>query len=222
MSPVLRLTDISASYDHRCVLSGVCLDVADRDFLGIIGPNGGGKTTLVKVMLGLKKPDMGSVVAYRGGMPSDDITIGYLPQYTHIDRQFPVSVREVVLSGLASRKPLFGSYGPGLQQLAQEAMQRLGIDGLAGRHIAALSGGQLQRVLLARAIVAKPDIVVLDEPNTYMDRHFQAGMYRLLHDINNECAVVVVSHDTAALRDNARNIAYVNGTLSYNREPESP
>ena len=208
---MLRLTDISASYDGRTVLENVCLEVADHDFLGIVGPNGGGKTTLIKVMLGLKKPDSGSVCFTVGGMPVADVSIGYLPQYSHLDRQFPVSVREVVRSGLASCKPLFGRYPPETQTLVDGALNRMGLTALADRHIGALSGGQLQRVLLARAIVARPSMVVLDEPNTYMDRHFQ-----LLHDINGECAVVVVSHDVDSLRRNARNMAYVDHTLTYN------
>lgn len=213
---MLRLTDISASYDGRTVLENVCLEVADHDFLGIVGPNGGGKTTLIKVMLGLKKPDSGSVRFTVGGMPAADVSIGYLPQYSHLDRQFPVSVREVVRSGLASCEPLFGRYPPETRALVDGALDRMGLTALADRHIGALSGGQLQRVLLARAIVARPSMVVLDEPNTYMDRHFQASMYKLLHDINGECAVVVVSHDVDSLRRNARNIAYVDHTLTYN------
>lgn len=210
---LLRLSGISASYDGKTVFRDVTLDVFERDFVGIVGPNGGGKTTLVKVMLGLKKADSGSVVCFRDGQRSDTIAVGYLPQYSHIDRMFPISVRDVILTGLGAKKRLFAHYSPEHYALADAAMQRLDLTGFADRHIAALSGGQLQRVLLARAIVSKPDILVLDEPNTYMDRHFQNDMYQLLHDLNCDCAIVIVSHDVDAVRKHAGRVFRVDHSL---------
>ena len=214
--PILRLTDVSASYGSRRVIEGVSLSVQPHDFLGIVGPNGGGKTTLVKIMLGLKRPDEGRVEYFRDGQPVDHITLGYLPQYSHVDRQFPITVREVVLSGLSNKKGLFSAFTSNHKDMVDEALHRLSLTSFADRHIGALSGGQLQRVLLARAIVSRPEILVLDEPNTYMDRHFQKDMYALLHVLNEHCAVVIVSHDLDAVKANACNVAYVDGVLKYN------
>lgn len=206
---LLRLEGVSASYDGHRVFENVSLDVCDRDFIGVVGPNGGGKTTLVKVMLGMKKPDSGRVVWMRDGAAASDVPVGYLPQYSHIDRMFPISVREVVLTGLGARKGLLGRYTRQHHALAEAALERLDLAALADRHIAALSGGQLQRVLLARAIVSRPAMLVLDEPNTYMDRHFQNDMYRLLHDLNADCAVLIVSHDIDAVRQHAHRVVRV-------------
>lgn len=206
---ILHLSRVSASYEGKTVFRDVTLDVLERDFVGIVGPNGGGKTTLVKVMLGLKEADSGSVEYFRDGRVSDTIAVGYLPQYSHIDRMFPISVRDVVLTGLGAKKRLFAHYSKEHYAMVDAAMRRLDLTAFADRHIAALSGGQLQRVLLARAIVSNPDILVLDEPNTYMDRHFQNDMYRLLHDLNRDCAVVIVSHDLEAVGKHAGRVLRV-------------
>ena len=192
------------------MFENVSFDVCERDFIGIVGPNGGGKTTLVKVMLGLKKPDCGAVEYLRNGSAVDSLAVGYLPQYSNIDRMFPISVREVVLTGLGAQKRLFAHFTSRHKDMVEAALQRLDLVDLADRHIGALSGGQLQRVLLARAIVSKPDMLVLDEPNTYMDRHFQKDMYRLLCDLNTDCAVVIVSHDVDVVQKHANRVLRVN------------
>ena len=127
-------------------------------------------------------------------------------------------MREVVLSGLSNQKRLLQPYTKQHHTMVDETLQRLDLTTLANRHIAALSGGQLQRVLLARAIVAKPDILVLDEPNTYMDRHFQRDMYAVLHELNNECAIVIVSHDVEAVRAHTKQVAFVNRGLTLTKE----
>lgn len=218
---LLTLSHVAASYDGKRVLTDVSMTVAKTDFWGIVGPNGGGKTTLVRLMLGLKQPDEGVVTYYHNGNPTHHIAIGYLPQYTHIDRQFPISVREVVLSGLSNQKRLLQPYTHQHHAMVNETLQRLDLTTLANRHIAALSGGQLQRVLLARAIVAKPDILVLDEPNTYMDRHFQRDMYAVLHELNNHCAIVIVSHDVDAVRAHTKQVAFVNRGLTLTMPQEA-
>ena len=192
------------------MFENVSFDVCERDFIGIVGPNGGGKTTLVKVMLGLKKPDCGAVEYFRNGSDVDSVAVGYLPQYSNIDRMFPISVREVVLTGLGAQKRLFAHFTSRHKDMVEAALQRLDLLDLADRHIGSLSGGQLQRVLLARAIVSKPDMLVLDEPNTYMDRHFQKDMYRLLCDLNTDCAVVIVSHDVDVVQKHANRVLRVN------------
>ena len=215
--PLIEICNLSAAYDGRTVLHDVNLTIYEHDFLGIIGPNGGGKTTLVKVILGLKKASGGQVSFFQNGKQVEHITMGYLPQYSSIDKKFPISVQEVILSGLSSQKPLISS-----SQRAQvgEVINRMGLQGLEKRPIGALSGGQLQRALLGRAIVSNPDILILDEPSTYIDKRFEAKLYELLEEINHECAIILVSHDIGTVLQNVKSIACVNETLHYHPDTE--
>ena len=198
------------------------LTVCKDDYLGIIGPNGGGKTTLMRLILGLMKPTDGSIRFYKDGEEVREISMGYLPQYNHLDKQFPISVYEVVLSGLSKTKSLFSRYTQAQHQQVLDCLEQMQLTELKDRHIAALSGGQLQRVLLARAIVSKPDVVILDEPNTYIDRRFQKQMYEMLEQINRECAIIIVSHDVAEVLNNVKHIACVNHHLHYHDTADMP
>lgn len=222
MEEIIHISHLSAAYDDKTVLHDVSLSVMADDYLGIIGPNGGGKTTLVKLMLGMMKPICGSIRYFRKGLPMDELTIGYLPQYSQIDRQFPISVYEVVLSGLNHQKPLFRPFSPEHHQRVEETLAELQLDGLAQRPVQNLSGGQLQRVLLARAIVSHPELLILDEPNTYIDHHFQAQTYQILERLNRQCAIIVVSHDIASILRNAKHIACVNHALHYHSDTNIP
>jgi zinc transport system ATP-binding protein len=221
-NPILQLQDISAAYEEKTVLSHVDLTVYRRDFLGIIGPNGGGKTTLIKVMLGLLKPVGGSIHYFRDGQEVDELTIGYLPQYNQIDKKFPISVGEVVLSGLAKQKSLWKRYTAEQRARVSEMIVRMGLEGLERRPIGELSGGQLQRAMLGRALVSNPELVILDEPNTYIDKKFEARLYSLLEEINKQCAVVLVSHDIGSVLQNVKTIACVNETLDYHPDTQVP
>jgi zinc transport system ATP-binding protein len=221
-TPLLQLTDISAAYDGKTVLSHVDLTVYERDFLGIIGPNGGGKTTLIKVMLGLLKPTTGDIKYFRQGSEVREITIGYLPQYNQIDKKFPISVREVVESGLAKEKPLWRSFTAEQRQRVDATLKRMGLEDLDRRPIGELSGGQLQRAMLGRALVSNPEVVILDEPNTYIDKKFEARLYSLLEEVNKERAVVLVSHDIGSVLQNVKTIACVNETLDYHPDTAVP
>lgn len=222
MNALIIAKDISASYDGKQVLSNISFTIYDNDYLGIIGPNGGGKTTLVKIILGLKKPDSGSISFYRNNQKVDHLNMGYLPQYTQIDRKFPISVYDVVLSGLKTRKPLLRPYTQEQRAQVVSTLKRMELEEFAQKNIGELSGGQLQRVLLARAIVSKPDIIILDEPNTYIDMRFKEQMYQMLEIANNECAVVVVSHDIAEILQYTKHIACVNGTMHYHSAATMP
>lgn len=222
IQPIIELKNISAAYDHKQVIEDASLKVYDHDYLGVIGPNGGGKTTLMKIMLGLKKPTAGEVVYYRNGQPVKEITMGYLPQYNQIDKEFPISVDEVILSGLSREKKIFHSFSKEHHERVKACMEEMQLSDLANRPIGALSGGQLQRVLLARAIVGKPDVVILDEPNTYIDRRFQEQMYKMLEEINKQCAIVIVSHDIAEILNNVKHIACVNRHLHYHATTDMP
>ena len=221
-SKLIEIEHLSAGYEGKEVLHDINLTVCKDDYLGIIGPNGGGKTTLMRLILGLMKPTDGSIRFYKDGEKVREISMGYLPQYNHLDKQFPISVYEVVLSGLSKTKSLFSRYTQAQHQQVLDCLEQMQLTELKDRHIAALSGGQLQRVLLARAIVSKPDVVILDEPNTYIDRRFQKQMYEMLEQINRECAIIIVSHDVAEVLNNVKHIACVNHHLHYHNTADMP
>ena len=231
-TPLIEIKNLSAGYDSRTVLRNVNLTVYDRDFLGIIGPNGGGKTTLIKCILGLLKPTTGEILysdkrfvasdKQRGTAQRPALTtnrsvlkMGYLPQYNSIDRKFPITVEEVILSGLSSQKSLISRFTATHREKARQVIARMGLEGLEKRAIGALSGGQLQRALLGRAIISDPALVVLDEPSTYIDKRFEARLYELLAEINHDCAIILVSHDIGTVLQQVKSIACVNETLDY-------
>ena len=231
-TPLIEIKNLSAGYDSRTVLRNVNLTVYDRDFLGIIGPNGGGKTTFIKCILGLLKPTAGEILysdkrfvtsdkqgsaAQRPALTANRsvLKMGYLPQYNSIDRKFPITVEEVILSGLSSQKSLISRFTATHREKARQVIARMGLEGLEKRAIGALSGGQLQRALLGRAIISDPALVVLDEPSTYIDKRFEARLYELLAEINHDCAIILVSHDIGTVLQQVKSIACVNETLDY-------
>lgn len=207
--PIIEIKNLSAGYDGRNVLHDINLTVYEQDFLGIIGPNGGGKTTLMKCILGLLKPTDGEIIFHC--KPS----LGYLPQYNTIDRKFPISVEEVILSGLSVQKSPTARFTPEEKEKSRQVIARMGLEGLEHRAIGQLSGGQLQRALLGRAIISDPSVLILDEPNTYIDKRFEARLYELLAEINKECAIILVSHDIGTVLQQVKSIACVNETLDY-------
>jgi len=205
---IIKIEHVFAGYEEKVALQDVSLEVFDHDFLGVIGPNGGGKTTLMRVILGMMKPFSGKVSYFRNGVQVPELTIGYLPQYNDIDRQFPIAVEEVVLSGLSRQKKLFAPFDASHKQQVAQTLEKLGMEDFTKRPIGSLSGGQLQRVLLARAIVSRPEVVVLDEPNTYIDKRFQEQMYQMLDVINHDCAIIIVSHDVGTILQNVKDRVY--------------
>lgn len=215
MEKLIELIGVTAGYGSKIVLREISLDIWDDDFLGIIGPNGGGKTTLLKVILGLLPPLSGEIRFYRQGVQVPSLKIGYLPQMNNIDKKFPISVREVIASGLSSEKPLFRAFTRRQEQQIENVIRQMGLEDLAKRPIGELSGGQLQRVLLGRSIVSRPHALILDEPNSYVDKRFESKFYQLLEEINRESAVILVSHDIGTVLSLVKNIACVNETLHY-------
>lgn len=213
---LIELIEVSAAYNGDPVLTNASIAVHERDFIGVIGPNGGGKTTLVKVMLGLLKPVRGKVINHmRNG--SNSPPIGYLPQITNIDKKFPISVKQVVYSGLMRRGLITGHYSQDERKRAGSTMEEMGLTPISKKPIGELSGGQLQRVFLARAIVSNPRLLILDEPNTFVDNAFESELYGKLRELNKEMAIVMVTHDVGMISPYVKTIACVNGTLHYHR-----
>ena len=215
MEKLIEIKNVSASYHNKFVLNDVSLCVWKDDFLGIIGPNGGGKTTLLKIILGLLKPISGEIVFYENNRPVTLLKIGYLPQVNPIDKHFPLSVFEVVSSGLTSKKPRFKNFTSAQKERIHQLIVQIGLEAYTKSAIGELSGGQLQRVLLARAIVSNPQLLILDEPNTYVDKRFESQFYELLGEINKDTAIILVSHDIGTLIPLVKNVACVNETLHY-------
>jgi len=206
---LVEIENMYAGYNGTAVLKAIDLQIFEQDFLGIIGPNGGGKTTLIKTILGLLKPFSGNII-YENELLKT--RIGYMPQTHQLDRKFPIIVSEVVESGLISEKNLSRSIR---RAKTKDIIQRMDIENVAGKAIGELSGGQLQRTLLARAVINDPELLILDEPNSYVDKRFESYFYELLKEINQTTAIVLVSHDIGMVISMVKNIACVNETLHY-------
>lgn len=213
MQEIIRIEQVTAGYEGQQQLRNATISIGDREFIGIVGPNGGGKTTLIKVMLQLLRPMSGTVSYFRNGVQVPYLRTGYLPQYSTIDKEFPISVYETVLSGLNGEKRLMSRFTAEHHERTRHTIGQLQLAGMEHRPIKALSGGELQRVLLARAVVSAPEVLVLDEPNTYIDCHFKEQIYDMLDGMRDRCAIIMVSHDTDYIRANADRIVHVEETL---------
>ena len=207
---LISLKDVSVGYDDRQkVLDHVNLDILPNDFIGVIGPNGGGKTTLVKTIL--KALPYSGEVQYSPVIGSDGYrAIGYLPQVSDIDKSFPISVCEVVLSGLQARKRLFGRYSAADKAKALQLLDLCGIESIARRPIGELSGGPLQRTLLCRALISDPKVLILDEPANFVDNKFEKELYAILRQLNDRMAIIMVSHDLGTITSHVKSIVCVN------------
>lgn len=211
---LLEISDLSASFDQKIVLENINLSIFQNDFIGVIGPNGGGKTTLVKVILGLHKEFEGKVIQYPEN-PNSKLNIGYLPQINQIDFNFPINVLDVVLSGLMQEKTIFGKYSKEDKAKATNLLSKFGIEHLLTTNIGELSGGQRQRVFLARAIISSPHLLILDEPNTFVDNQFEEELYKILIELNKELAIVLVTHDVGTIFSYVKTMACINRFLHY-------
>lgn len=217
---VVEIQSVTAGYGQIPVLEDVNLLIEKGSFTGIIGPNGGGKTTLLKLMLGLIKPWKGQVKLLGDNPQKKRHRIGYVPQASTINMHFPISIRQVVLSGrLAGMKPFWHYYKRSDLKIVEQCLSHLDILDLAERQIGQLSRGQLQRVLIARALAVKPAILLLDEPTSGLDATASSHLYELLQKLNDEMTIIMVTHDTLAISAYVKDIACINRSLYYHGEP---
>ena len=219
MQKLVEITNLTAGYNGLIALERVNLSIFKNDFIGIIGPNGGGKTTLLKVILGLVKPSEGGII-YNLTDGDNIFNIGYLPQQFSADKKFPISVEQVVLSGLLEKSNITRSYSGKEMDKVSEVLIKMGIRGLRHKPFGELSGGEAQRTLLARAIIASPKLLLLDEPDTYVDQLFESELFNILKDLNNKMAIMVVSHDAGMISSYVKTIACVNKQLHYHPSNE--
>ncbi len=215
--PLVSVRNVSFSYGYESVLEDVSLDIYATDYLAIIGPNGGGKTTLLKIILGILQPDSGKITW--PGLASSN-QIGYVPQFTTFEREFPLSVREVVMMGRMSGRLWWQRASSRDQNLTTDILRKLGLDSLSEKPVGQLSGGQLQRVMIARALVCSPDILFLDEPIASIDSSSRFKLSSMLTELNKDIPIVVVTHDITSFASNVLHIACVNRTLFYHGEAE--
>jgi len=218
MAYLFEMNSLSASYGTSIVLQDVDFRVNENDFIGVIGPNGGGKTTLLKIILGLLKPIKGNM-----GFNTDLIngnSIGYLPQMSTGDINYPVTVSDIVLSGLMIRKSIISRMSSSDKEKAKQVIAELGLTALSHATLNELSGGQMQRVFLGRAIVGDPKLLLLDEPGNFVDTTFENDFYEKLRELNKRMAILMVSHDVGTISSHIKSFACVNRSLHYHPSPE--
>jgi len=212
-APVLEISDVSFTYGSRPVLQSVDLVVHEGDFLGVIGPNGSGKTTLLRLILGLLAPASGEIRVLGLSPRQARPLIGYVPQVLAFNMDFPITALEVVLMGRLSRTRLFGPYRREDHRAAEEAMRMVSVWDLRKERLGDLSGGQRQRVLIARALVNRPRLLLLDEPTANVDAAIEEDIYELLHRLNEETTLILVTHDLGFVSSHMNRVACLNRRL---------
>ncbi len=204
----IKFEHVTIAYGNVVAIEDISFEIKKNDFIGIIGPNGGGKSTLVKSILHLVDLKSGSIFIDK------DKKISYVPQYAKFDRTFPISVYDVVLSGMVKNKSVFfRKYHKEDYKKADKIITRLGIDSVKYNQIGELSGGQLQKVLIARALVTEPDILILDEPTSNLDVKIKKEIYNILKEINKDTTILLISHDLAEIMPYVDNVIYINRVI---------
>lgn len=212
---LVEITDAAFSYGTAPVIERVNLSIYPQDFLGLIGPNGGGKTTLLKLILGLLTPTSGDIKIFNTSPKKGRKHIGYVPQVTSFDFNFPISVLEVALMGRLSHKRLYRKFNSRDYKISRQALRQVGMQQYANKQIGALSGGQMQRVLIARALASKPRLLLLDEPFSNIDSDWQTTFYKMLYKLNRKIAIILVTHDISVLANYVDKIACINRTILH-------
>jgi zinc transport system ATP-binding protein len=208
-------------FDHVCfgygetpVLKNATFSIGEGEFIGVIGPNGGGKTTLLRLIMGFLEPSSGTIEIF-GKSPQESISsIAYVPQILRYDRQFPISVLELVLSGLMSQLPWYGQYTAAHKEAAMVALEKMGMQDFKSRSIGTLSGGQVQRALISRALVSQPKLLLLDEPTANVDSQAEADIYKLLAKLVGDVTILMVTHNLRACIEQVQRVLCVQGGVS--------
>ncbi|MBD3232329.1 MAG: ATP-binding cassette domain-containing protein [candidate division Zixibacteria bacterium] len=220
MSYAFEMRDVCFSYNSVPVLEGISFELPEKEYLAIIGPNGGGKTTLAKLMLGLMEPDKGEVKVF-GKPPLEFKTrIGYVPQYIDMGKGFPISVYDVVMMGRLGRMNRLKGPSEEDKAVVDGKLELLGLQDCRKSKMGELSGGQRQRVLIARALAVEPDILILDEPTSGADSPMQVKLLDVLGELNDTMTIVLVTHDFSVISKNVTSVACVNRTMHLHKSPE--
>jgi zinc transport system ATP-binding protein len=214
LTSAIALEHVYAEIAGQPVLEDISLTVNEREFFAIIGPNGGGKTTLVKLILGLIHPKFGTVRVFGGTPDRNRKMLGYVPQFHTFDFHYPITLEEMVLSGrLGNKSRIFTRYTKEDRRITEEVLMTMGISDLSGREISALSGGERQRAIIARALVGEPRALLLDEPTVYVDAPTEQQFYSILNTLKEKMAIVLVTHDIGVVSDHATKVACLNRRL---------
>lgn len=217
MKSVIKADGIYFSYNKQNnVLTDINFEVMKNDYVGIIGPNGGGKSTMLKIILGLLVPDKGQISVFGLNPKKARDKIGYVPQYSKIDINYPISVWDVVMSGLLGNKRLGSSFNKSEKTKAEKILKQLKLFKLRNRAIGELSGGQRQRVIIARALVRNPKLLLLDEPTNNIDEASGWDLYELLHKLNKHVTIIIVSHDVDIISRYVKKIFCLNNQMVCN------
>ena len=217
---IIEIRDLWFSFNSIPVLKEVNLSVRRGDFIALLGPNGGGKTTLLKLILGLLKPDQGSIKVFSEPAGKSTHRIGYMPQLLHVNQGFPISVLDAVLMGKLRPGRGWSRYSATDKIAAQKAMEQMEIWEFRNRHVAELSGGQQQRVFIARALVDEPEVLFLDEPTASVDSKHQTDLFDILRELNKTVTIIVVSHDVGIISTHVKSVACVNQQVFYHDDAE--
>ncbi len=214
MRSVIRIENVNFAYDNQLILENINFEIYENDFVGVIGPNGGGKTTLLRLILGFLKPLTGNIEIFNKAPEKIRRRIGYVPQYSEIDKHFPITVRDIVALGSLPSGSYFPWFKQEALQRAAQAMEFVKIGNLARKTFGELSGGQRQRCLIARALAAQPEILLLDEPTASVDMSVEEDIFELLKTLNEKMTIVLVSHDLGFISSYVKRVACVNRHLA--------
>jgi len=208
-TPIVSIKDLSFSYDGYPVLENVNISIARNDFVSVVGPNGGGKTTLLKLILGLLRPSQGEISVF--GVTPDEARshVGYMPQQSQLDPQFPATVMDVALMGRLGRGRILGRYSRRDKEIAGSVLDQLGLYAFRKKSFSSISGGQRQRLFIARALACEPDLLLLDEPTANLDMAMEDGFYQLLKKLNEKLTIMMVSHDLGFVSSIVKNVICV-------------
>lgn len=204
----IRVENITFSYDKDIVINNAHFHIKKGSFTSFVGPNGGGKSTMAKLLLGLLTPNSGYISIFGKSPIEARGEIGYVPQYTNFDLNFPINIRDVVLMGTMKKGKLF--YSSKDKHEVKSALEKVGLEGMEKRHFSMLSGGQRQRVLIARAIVSNPKVLILDEPTSSIDKVTENNLYELLFELNNKMTIILISHDLNFVSENIEKVICMN------------